>query len=355
MFRYLFGLLILTLAFGCTGSEDDGVGELTETFDRGAMLAGWMDDVIIPSHRATLDRLSELQGSLSAYDPATRDTLIWVQHVRDFQLASEAFERQSPFIGPEGEAVRLREQSNTYPADTEQIKANLEGEFNLALPSSVDVQGFPALEYLLFAKEDGAAKSLIDTEPAAREYAVQLVARMIELQETTLTALENNRDAYVANDGNSATASVDRTVNDFVFYYEKFLRAGKVGIPAGVFSDMPLPDRAQGLYDNRSGLLFNEALTATEDFILAKGLADYLDALAIERNGEPLSQLIQNQFSAIRAAARGLNNNYSIQVQQDNRRMLQLYDELQKLTILLKVDMLQALNINVDYTDADGD
>jgi hypothetical protein len=35
--------------------------------------------------------------------------------------------------------------------------------------------------------------------------------------------------------------------------------------------------------------------------------------------------------------------------------MLQTYDELQKNVILLKVDMLQALNINVDYVDADGD
>jgi hypothetical protein len=31
------------------------------------------------------------------------------------------------------------------------------------------------------------------------------------------------------------------------------------------------------------------------------------------------------------------------------------YDVLQKVVILLKVDMLQAFNINVDYVDADGD
>ena len=35
--------------------------------------------------------------------------------------------------------------------------------------------------------------------------------------------------------------------------------------------------------------------------------------------------------------------------------MLRLYDELQQLTVLLKVDLLQALGINVDYVDADGD
>jgi len=35
--------------------------------------------------------------------------------------------------------------------------------------------------------------------------------------------------------------------------------------------------------------------------------------------------------------------------------MLSTYDGLQKNVVLLKVDMLQALNINVDFVDADGD
>jgi hypothetical protein len=35
--------------------------------------------------------------------------------------------------------------------------------------------------------------------------------------------------------------------------------------------------------------------------------------------------------------------------------MLGAYDELQRNVILMKVDMLQALSIDVDYIDADGD
>jgi hypothetical protein len=31
------------------------------------------------------------------------------------------------------------------------------------------------------------------------------------------------------------------------------------------------------------------------------------------------------------------------------------YDELQKAVVLLKVDMVQKLNITIDYVDADGD
>ena len=35
--------------------------------------------------------------------------------------------------------------------------------------------------------------------------------------------------------------------------------------------------------------------------------------------------------------------------------MLEAYDKIQAAVVLMKVDMLQALNINVDYVDADGD
>ena len=35
--------------------------------------------------------------------------------------------------------------------------------------------------------------------------------------------------------------------------------------------------------------------------------------------------------------------------------MLNTYNELQRNVILMKVDMLQAMDISVDYVDADGD
>ena len=50
-----------------------------------------------------------------------------------------------------------------------------------------------------------------------------------------------------------------------------------------------------------------------------------------------------------------LTNNLSEQVTIDNSKMTRAYDELQKAVVLLKVDMLQAFSINIDYVDADGD
>ena len=50
-----------------------------------------------------------------------------------------------------------------------------------------------------------------------------------------------------------------------------------------------------------------------------------------------------------------LSNNFSNQINTDNTKMTKAYDELQKAVVLLKVDMLQAFSINIDYVDADGD
>ena len=51
----------------------------------------------------------------------------------------------------------------------------------------------------------------------------------------------------------------------------------------------------------------------------------------------------------------GLDDDFYTQVEEDNAKMLATYDALQAVTVLMKTDMLSALNVSVDYVDADGD
>ena len=51
----------------------------------------------------------------------------------------------------------------------------------------------------------------------------------------------------------------------------------------------------------------------------------------------------------------GLDDDFYTQVEEDNGKMLATYDALQAVTVLMKTDMLSALNVSVDYVDADGD
>ena len=54
-------------------------------------------------------------------------------------------------------------------------------------------------------------------------------------------------------------------------------------------------------------------------------------------------------------AADNVGDDFVQQITADNIPMLELYQELQDNVVIMKVDMLQALNIKVDFVDADGD
>lgn len=73
------------------------------------------------------------------------------------------------------------------------------------------------------------------------------------------------------------------------------------------------------------------------------------------KDGADLASLIEDQLDAIQSQSSSLETNLKSQVEKDNTKMLEAYDELQKAVILLKVDMMQALSISVDYVDSDGD
>ena len=70
---------------------------------------------------------------------------------------------------------------------------------------------------------------------------------------------------------------------------------------------------------------------------------------------EKLSTIINNQFTAVLTANATLNTSFSNQINSDNTKMLAAYDVLQQNVVYIKLDMMQALNITIDYVDGDGD
>ena len=111
-----------------------------------------------------------------------------------------------------------------------------------------------------------------------------------------------------------------------------------------------------------------EALNSVENFFIGKssdGLSTgssfktYLDYLrSSNNNGEENTDLGQTILTKIETARNTINNlddNFIDQINNDNIKMLQAFDALQVIVVHLKVDMLQAFNVNVDYVDADGD
>lgn len=340
----------------------------TDSYDRGEMLTHWADNIIVPAYQTYADRLVDLDESLAIFkeDP----TVVNLATMRAaLHSAYTAWQRVSMYeIGP-AEAVALRSNTNTYPTDVNSIEMALNGvDYNLTLVSTIDQQGFPALDYLLYQNDmDDTAITERLSDPEAVAYMEAVVDRLTTLGNDVLSQwLGTYRADFIAASGNSATSSVDLLVNDVIFYYEKHLRAGKVGIPAGVFSDGPLPDRVESLFNGeQSKEYLSTALVAFDSFLdgvsydgttNGLGLMDYIDYLdEIRGTDTRLSDMISDQLTSIRAAISPLDNNLARQVETDNLQMLNAYDNLQRLVPLLKIDMVQSMGVNIDFVDTDGD
>ena len=103
-----------------------------------------------------------------------------------------------------------------------------------------------------------------------------------------------------------------------------------------------------------------EALTAVQNLFEGKhynaettgvSFKDYLITL----NRTDIATSISDQFNTASTQVQTLENSFATQINTNNTEMTRSYDELQIAVVLLKVDMLQAFNISVDYLDADGD
>ncbi|MBX2815996.1 MAG: imelysin family protein [Saprospiraceae bacterium] len=356
-------LCMICLFLACDGDEPGGMTPQGQ-FDRGAMLIDWADEIIIPSLEAYVQSTNSLRDAAGAFTAnSDMDALATLRSA--WLSAYLLWQPVSMFDIGKAEEIGLRNFTNIYPTNVTEIEANVANEqVNLALPSNFDAQGFPALDYLLFG-QGTAEETLAKLSGPHGDYLLKLVDRLHELASEVLQDWQAGyREVFVSGDGASATASTDKLVNDVLFYYEKFLRAGKIGIPAGVFSGSKIPTAVEGLYAQvHSKALFEAALNAVIDFYRGVGvtgrdgisLADYLTHNAEDASAQELNEDILEQFERAKEKGDLLMSNFSEQVETNNVAMLEAYDELQKVVILMKVDMMQALNIQIDYVDADGD
>ncbi len=367
MKKIVYTFLFFSLLFSCS-EDEESVVNLNDSFDREAMLTNWANNIILPRYEAYRGAVENLVNAKNTFVTAPNGSS-YEQLDAAWLSAYTAWQWVSMFEIGKAEEITLRDFINTFPTNANNIEANIQSaNYNLALPSARSQQGFPALDYLLHGRSGTTAEAVATFAQSEnhRQYLSDVVDRISVLSNEVVNDWQNGyRESFITNSGSAASSSVNKLVNDFMFYYEKALRAGKIGIPAGVFSNQPLSDRVEGLYKEEiSKVLFQTALNASADFFVGNhfngngrgvSLKDYLNFVEASTEGEPLSALIENQFNVAKQKGNLLRDNFRLEVETNNAKMLETYDALQANVILMKVDMFQALNVRVDYVDADGD
>ena len=338
----------------------------TSSYDRGSILVNYADNIIIPRYndfKNSLDELKTLTDNFAETPSIANYDLLhekWVESYKKWQYI-EMFN-----IG-KAEEIMFYNKVNTYPANSVRINSNIdENKTDLSNPNDWPAQGFPGIDYMIHGIES-SKQAIIDKYNSESKYGIYLKTIVNDMSTNTNIVIddwETYKASFITSIDNTATSSFNMLINDFVFYFEKGLRTNKIGIPAGRWSDTPLPDRVEAYYSSKnsiediSKILALESRKASEDLFLGRSsngdlgpsYKSYLDYLETD-----LGSTLVSKLEAAKISLNDLDTNFINQINTNNTKMLLAFDALQTIVVNLKTDMLSNFNIAVDYVDADGD
>ena len=368
----LIALFSIFIIIACSGDSDDGTDQIPE-FDRSTILNNYVSNIIIPRYG---DFKVALDGLKIAVDDFTQTPNTGnLQKLHDDWLESyKKWQHIEMFNIGKAEELMYLQKMNAYPADNSRIEANVSSEkTDINSPNDFTSQGFPAIDYLIHgvATDFESVSNVYSNDSKYGNYLKVLVDVMVKNTNDIIQDWSSTKDSFIQSSGNSNTSSLNMITNDFVYYFEKGLRANKIGIPAGRYSGGDaLPTKVEAYYSSKnafqdvSKILAMEAVTASENFFTGKSLTGamgaslktYLDYIhASDVNKENLSPMIINNFQEAKQAVNQLDGNFITQINNDQLKMMNAFNKLQAIVVNLKTNMLSLLSIQVDYTDADGD
>ena len=373
--KSILTFILVVVLSSCGGSDEPSPVD-DDSKDREAILIHWADNIIKPSYNNFSSKLDVMVSKADAFTASPNNASLlefrsaWLTAYTEWQKV-ELFE-----FGP-ADKYTLRNFFNIYPADVSGIVANInDPAANLEVPASYPRQGFPTLDYLIngTGNDDAAILQYYTTDADAAKriaYVDKVVSRMATLLSNVVTEWNGAyRDTFVASTGLDIGSSMGAVVNAYVLYYERYIRSGKIGIPAGIIGTLvgtPYPEKVEAYYKRDiSKSLVKTAHQAVIDFFNGKSinggaegpsLKSYLDGLDAKdvSSGTLLSTIINNQFSTINNKVDLLSSDFYNQIQTNNQAMVDVYTNMQTEVRYLKVDMTSAMSITITYTDNDGD
>lgn len=370
----IVGLILIATVFACSKSEVN----LTETnkneTDRKALLTNLSDNIIVPAYADFKTQFDDMLAKSDAFT-ATPNTANLIAFRASWRVAYINWQKVEMFDFGPGQTYAIRAHFNIYPTNVSTIANNIAaGNTNLELPASYAAQGFPAIDYLINGIGNSDAEIVAEYTSATDatkkiNYLKRITNQMNTVFNQVYTAWKGDfATTFKSKTAIDAGSSTSTLINGYILNFERYIRFGKIGIPAGSMTPgTNFPQKVEAFYTKDLALtLAKTAQTATYNFFLGKSyqnqtagysIKNYLDALNVKdaTSGKLLSEIVTQQFDVIDVQLNGLQNNLYSEVINNNQKMINTYTEMQKLVRLLKVDMTSAMSITISYTDNDGD
>lgn len=361
-------IIFLGLAVQC---KEKPTENSPEKYDTNAMATNVANNYIIPAYTKYKSETSTLLDLINTFtsSPSEQNLINCQNQWKETAIAWQSVSMLE--FGP-AESMSLKSQTNIFPVDTALIKSNItSNSYDLQLPSNFDAKGLQSLDYLLFLPTLSNTEIVTYFTNTAHAK-IYLISVSTELN-TNATTVYNDwnssyKTSFISNvESNAVGTSVSNMINSLSLHFEAFVRKGKVGIPLGVFngiSQLTMPGHVEGFYSSYSVELANASMQAIKNYINGKtfdsttdgeGLSDYLDFVKAENNSQNLSTVIDENIELIKTNLNVLSPSINGAINDNNAAVHTVYQSMQQLVPLIKVEMTSNLGVLISYQDSDGD
>ncbi len=374
--KYKRILFVATLTVVCTGifiacskSSSNNGGGTNPGGSSDATLANIGLNIIIPSYQNLSTAATTFDAAVTAFNEGP--TIAGLSDIQaKFTVVYKAWEACSEFeFGPGSDQTLMTTTINVFPTDTVLLNANISsGSYTIDGISNLKAQGFPAIDFLLFGSDNNSVLARFTTgskAASAKQYLAAVTSSVKAKAGAVVNAwLEtggNYINKFVTNTGVNSGSSLNLLVNALVHDYDVVLKNYKIGIPFGKYGPNTIPQdptKVEAFYSGQSLQLLVLNVQAIQNIYTGGtglGLDDKVAATSAQSNGQLLNTVITAQLSTVIAKLQAIASPLSGAIQSNSTAVADAYTEVQKLVVLLKVDMCSALGVKIAFQDDDGD
>ncbi|MEO1623593.1 MAG: imelysin family protein [Bacteroidota bacterium] len=366
---HLFAAFAVVAFFTACGDDDNSGGGGVEpppsvnlAQSRQDMAGHLANQFILPAFDALARDVADLKAEVDAMEGQINQANL--DRVRS-ALRSSRITWQAAAIYQMGPAIAnaLRSSANTYPVDVDKVDGFISsGEYTLGTLASQGAVGFPAIDYLINAH--GALDRLSEADGAAYKYLKDVTDFLND--QVSLVADEWKSDSFLTNfaseaaNGTDVGSALGMLINSIDLHLQRFLRDGKVAIPAGVRSaGVPRPKLVESFYGGYSVVLLREAVNDYVNLLKGRGANDLegTSLLAYLRliEQEALAQNIETVLSDLQSKVDLLNDPLQDQIATDNDKLIDVFLSFQELVGYFKTDIASVTGVTITNQDVDGD
>lgn len=330
--------------------SDEETEKTQVDFDQSGFLSNISGQVILPAITAYNTKAQSLLNQVDSFElnPSSNN---FESIKSSFKETYSAWQSVNLYDFGPLESRQIKSAMNTYPCDSNLILQNAaQGNLNTDLLSNKLSRGLPALDFLLYTKNEN-----FFADSNHFKVLKQLAQDVANNANNLSNDWANYQGEFNSRKGTDLGSSTGIYVNALNKHLEQYFRDAKIGIPIGIRSaGIARPQDAEAIYSELSIELIQENFSAIKDAYTGKsgiGLDDYL----VASNADELNQVIMSQIAVTESKLSSLSGALPTAIQNDNTKLQECYNEIQKLIVYFKVDLPSRLGVLISYQDNDGD